>query len=129
MQKAVLAARIVLGLIFLVFGANYFLHFIELPPPNEAAGAFMGALAATGYMFPLVKLVEIVGGILLLAGAYVPLALALLAPIVVNIFLLHALLDNGGLPLGVLVLVLEAYLAWAYRDSFKGMLDMRARPF
>ena len=128
MQKAVLAARIVLGLIFVVFSANYVLHFVELPPPNEAAGAFMGALAATGYMFPVVKLVEFVGGALLLAGAYVPLALVLLAPIVVNIVLLHVLLDTGGLPLGILVLVLEVYLAWAYRDSFQGVLEMRARP-
>ncbi len=128
MQKAVLAARLVFGFIFAFFGANHFLHIVELPPPNEAALAFMGALGATGYMWPAIKLVEIAAGVLLLAGLYVPLALVLLAPIVVNIVLLHVFLDTGGLPMGILILVLQVFLAWAYRDSWVGILDMRAQP-
>ncbi len=126
MSKAVLIARILLGLIFVVFSANYVLHFIPVEA-NDAAGAFMGALGATGYMWPVIKLIEFVSGAMLLAGFGVPLALVLLAPIVVNIVLLHVFLDTAGLPVAILVLALEAFLAWAYCDSWKGVLDFRAK--
>ena len=86
------AARIFLGLIFFVFGLNGFLQFMPQPPQPEAAGAFIGALAATGYMFPLIKGTEVVAGLLLLSGRFVPLALTLLAPIIVNIALFHTVL-------------------------------------
>ncbi len=128
MSKAVLIARILLGLIFVVFSANYFLGLFELPPPNDAAMAFMGALADTGYMMPLVKILELVPGLMLLAGFGVPLALVLLAPIVVNIVLVHVFLDTGGLPMAIIILVLQVFLAWAYRDSFKGVLNFTAKP-
>lgn len=127
MQKAVLVARILLGLVFVVFSANYVLHFIPVEA-NDDAMAFMGALGATGYMWPVIKLVEFVSGALLLAGVFVPLALVLLAPIVVNIVLLHVFLDTAGLPVAILVLVLQVFLAWSYRDSFAGVLDMHAKP-
>ena len=127
MSKAVLIARILLGLIFVVFGANYFLHFIPIQP-SESAGAFMGALTDTGYMWPAIKLTEIVGGAMLLGGFGVPLALVLLAPIIVNIVLLHVFLDTAGLPVAILVLVLEVFLARAYWGSFKGVLNMSAKP-
>ena len=127
MQKAVPVARILLGLVFVVFSVNYVLKFIPIEA-NEAAGAFFGALGATGYMWPAIKIVEFVSGVLLLAGAYVPLALVLLAPIIVNIVLLHVFLDTAGLPVAILVLVLELFLAWSYRDAFQGVLAMRAKP-
>ena len=128
MQKASVVARVVLGLIFAVFAANYFLHLFELPPPNEQGGAFMGALMGTGYVFPVIKVVELVAGVLLIVGVLVPLSLTLLAPIVVNIVLFHLILDPGGMPLGILILVLELFLAWAYRESFRGVLELRANP-
>ena len=128
MQKAVLGARIVLGLIFFVFGLNYFGKFLPLPELSEPAGAFMGALAASGYMFPLVKITEIVGGLMLLVGMYVPLALILLAPIVVNIFLFHLFLDPAGMAISVLLVALEGFLAWAYCDSYSGVLKAKATP-
>lgn len=127
MQKAVPVARILLGLIFVVFSANYVLHFIPVQV-NEAGGKLMGAFVETGYMLPAVKLVEFVSGAMLLAGAWVPLALILLAPVVVNIVLFHLFLDTSGMPVTILVLVLEVFLAWAYRDAFKGVLAMKARP-
>ena len=127
MQKAVLIARILLGLVFVVFSANYVLEFID-PGPNEAAGAFMGALAATGYMFPVIKLVEFIVGVCLLVGRYVPFALTILAPITINIVLLHIFLDTAGLPIAIVILVLHVYLAWAYKSSFKGVCDMNAQP-
>src|SRR5579859_1765268 len=103
------ASRILLGLIFFVFGLNGFLQFIPQPPMPAQAGAFMGGLAAAGYMFPLIKGVEVVGGALLLSNRYVPLALAIIAPNVVNIVLFHSLLAPGGLGVAVTVLALEIF--------------------
>ena len=120
-----LAAHVLLGLIFFVFGLNGFLQFLPMPPLPEPAGNFMGALAATGYFFPVLKLVEVVAGALLLARRFVPLALLLLAPIVVQIFLFHAVLTPGleNLVLPVLIVALEAYLGFVvYKDSFRPVL-------
>ena len=127
MQKAVPIARILLGLIFVVFSANYVLKFIPVET-NEAGGAFLGALSATGYMLPTVKLVEFAAGVMLLAGVLVPLALLLLAPIVVNITFFHLFLDPAGMPVTILVLVLQIFLAWSYRGSFRNVLAMKAKP-
>ncbi len=121
-------ARILLGLVFVVFGLNGFLHFIPAPPPPESAAAFIGGLFSAAYMLPLVKGVEVVGGAMLLANRFVPLALALLAPNVVNIVLFHAFLAPGGLVLALLVLALELYLAWSYRDVYRPMLAAHAQP-
>jgi uncharacterized membrane protein YphA (DoxX/SURF4 family) len=128
LPKLATAARIVLGLIFFVFGLNGFLHFLPQPPPPPAAGAFAGALFATGYFFPLLKSIEVASGALLLAGLFVPLALTLLAPIIVNIVAFHLFLAPGNYPLVGLVLACELYLAWAYRAAFAPMLARRAQP-
>lgn len=119
-------ARVLLGLVFFVFGLNGFLQFLPQPPVPAPAGAFMGALAATGYFFPLLKGVEVVAGALLLANRFVPLALAVLAPVVVHIVAFHTFLAPGGLPIALLVLALELYLAWVYRRAFRPMLASRA---
>ncbi len=126
-QKLPVAARLLLGLIFFVFGLNGFLHFLPQPAPPPAAGAFFGALYATGYMLPLLKTTEVVAGALLLSGLFVPLALVLLAPIIVNITAFHAFLAPGNWPLVGLVLASELFLAWSYRGSFAPMLRARAR--
>jgi uncharacterized membrane protein YphA (DoxX/SURF4 family) len=119
------AVRIFLGLVFTVFGLNFFLHFVPMPPPPPVAGAFMGALLASGYLFPLLKATEIVAGLLLLRGRFVPLALTLLAPIIVNIVGFHLFLAPAGLPLAVVVLAAELYLARSYRAAFGSMLQAR----
>jgi hypothetical protein len=126
-NKVIIVSRVVLGLIFFIFGLNGFFAFLPQPPMPEAAGAFAGALAATGYMFPLLKSVEVASGILLLANRYVPLALVLLAPVVVNIVGFHLFLapPNG---VTALVLGLELVLAWAYRDHFRSVLIRNAMP-
>lgn len=121
------AARLLLGLLFTVFGLNGFLHFLPSPPLTEAGGAFLGALGAAGYMFPLIKGTEVLAGILLLSNRYVPLALTLLAPVVVNIFAFHAFL-SPGLALPAVIAALEVFLAWSYRDSFRGVLTAQATP-
>ncbi len=122
------AARIVLGLVFFVFGLNFFFHFIPQPPMPEAAGAFAGAMFATGYIFQLLKVIEVVAGVLLLSGFFVPLALALLAPVVVNIFFFHAVLAPAGITVPIVCLALEVYLAWAYRSAFRPMLQSKVAP-
>src|SRR5579859_6322 len=91
------ATRLLLGVVFLVFGLNGFLGFIPQPPMPEKAGTLMSAFAGTGYMFPLIKGVEVIAGALLLSNRFVPLALVILAPNVVNIVLFHAVLAPGGL--------------------------------
>ncbi len=127
MSKAIVAARIVLGLIFFVFGLNGFLGFIPQPPMEGGAAAFMGALAATGYMFPLIKGTEVVAGLLLLGNRYVPLALVLLAPVVVNIVAFHTVLAPPN-PVTFMIVGLLGFLAWAYRDSYQGVLSAKASP-
>jgi len=121
-------ARLFLGLVFTVFGLNGFLHFLPMPPAPPAALAFLGALAGSGYMFPLIKGTEVVAGLLLLGNRFVPLALTLLAPVIVNIVLYHAVLAPAGLGIPLLVLLAEIYVAWAYRDAFAPMLQARVAP-
>ena len=118
-------ARTVLGLAFLVCGLNGFLQFLPQPPMSGPAGDFAGAMAATGYLFPLVKGIEVMTGVLLLVDRYVPLALTILAPVVVNIVAFHAFLAPAGLVLPLVLTALGVYLAYAHRDSFAPVLRAR----
>jgi uncharacterized membrane protein YphA (DoxX/SURF4 family) len=124
-QHVPTAARLFLGLVFTVFGLNFFLHFLPMPAAPPRAAAFAGALFASGYFFPLLKTTEVVAGILLLTGRFVPLALAVLAPIVVNIVGFHLFLEPSGLPVPLAVLAAEIFLGWSYRASFAPMLRAR----
>ena len=126
-SRSVTAARVVLGVVFVVFGLNGFLHFLPQPPPPPGALAFMGGLASTGYFFPLLKATEVVGGALLLAG-FVPIALTLLAPIIVNIVAFHAFLAPGNWPVVGIVLASEIYLAIVHRASFAPLFARSRRP-
>ncbi len=112
MKKLPLVARLFLGLVFFVFGLNGFFQFIPMPPMPEKAGAMMAGLAGSGYFFPLLKGTETLGGLLLLIGAFVPLTLVVLAPIILNIFLFHAFLAPSGLALPILMGIVEIYLAF-----------------
>ncbi len=128
LSKVPTAARILLGLIFVVFGLNGFLGFLPMPPMPEAAGTFLGALVGSGYLMMLVKATEVAVGVLLLANRFVPLALAIIAPVVVNIVLFHAFLAPAGMVLPLVVLALELTLAWSYRDAFAPMLRAKTEP-
>ena len=121
MSKLPLIARIILGLIFTVFSINFFVPFLPMPEPTPEAGAFLGALMDSGYMFYFIKIVELVGGIMLLIGFCVPFALVLLAPIVVNIFLFHIFLDPAGFMMGLFIFLLEFYLLYHYRSVFSNI--------
>jgi hypothetical protein len=123
------AGRVLLGLIFVVFGLNGFLNFLPRPTTlPEGAVAFAGALMKTGYLFPLLKGTEVIVGALLLSNRFVPLALAVIAPVVINIFAFHAFLAPSGVGLAVLIVALEVYLAWSYRSAYRRMLAMRVTP-
>ena len=128
MKFAVIGARVLLGLIFVVFGLNGFFNFIPTPEMNESAGSLMGAFVATGYFMLIVKLVEVVSGLMILTGRFVPLGLILLAPVSVHILLFHIFLDQGGLPMAIFIVVMQLFLAWTYRDSFSGVLQANAKP-
>lgn len=111
-------ARILLGLIFTVFGLNGFLHFLPMPPMSGPPAEFFGALFHTGYMIRLIFADQVLGGVLLLIGLAVPFALLILAPVVVNIFLFHFFLAPSGLPLASIVVILEVFLAWTYWERY-----------
>lgn len=128
MKFTVIAARVLLGLIFVVFGLNGFFNFIQPPEMNDTARTFMGALAGTGYFMIVVKLVEVVSGLMILTGRFLPLGLILLAPVSVNILLFHIFLDPSTLAMAVIIVVMQLFLAWAYRDSFSSVLQANAVP-
>jgi putative oxidoreductase len=123
MRIVAIVARILLGLVFFVFGLNGFLHFIPNPPPTPAAGAFFGALIATRYMFALIFGAQVIGGALLLCGFLVPFALVILAPVIVNIVAFHIFLSPAQLPMAFVVALLELILAWHYRAAFAPLFD------
>ena len=119
MNKAKLAARLVFGLLWVVFSLNFFFHFLPQPPPTEAGLKFLMGLMTNPYLFPLMKVIELAVGVMLLANIAVPLALVLIAPISVNIILYHAVLDPAGMAIALLVVGLNLFLGLAYFDSYK----------
>lgn len=124
MKIAFTIARILLGLLFTVFGLNGFLHFIPMQPPTGLAGQYMGALFVSHYLV-VVFLLQLVSGLLLLANRYVPLALLLLGPVVVNIVLFHSLLAPEGLPMAFVATVLWLLVFAGVRKAFTGVFVAR----
>ncbi len=118
MRVARLTARILLGIIFLVFGLNGFFHFLPQPPMGGPPANFFGALYATHYMLPLIFATQTIGAILLLIGAAVPFALLILAPVIVNILAFHLAMAPAAIGPGLVATVLELFLAWTYREKF-----------
>jgi hypothetical protein len=123
-------ARILMGLPLFIFGLNGFLNFIPQPktPLPEGAAAFAGALFNSGYMMQLIGATLLIVGALLLSNRFVPLALALFAPFIVNSLAFHIFLERTGLPMAVIFLAFELYLAWAYRAAYRPMLAARVTP-
>jgi hypothetical protein len=123
-------ARYVMGVPLVIFGLNGFLNFIPPPktPMAPPAMAFAGALMATGYMMPLIGITLLVVGLTLVSNRFVPLGLALFAPFIANSLCFHFFLEHTGLPMAGVFLLLELYLAWAYRMAFFTMLAARVQP-
>ena len=125
--------RLVLGSIFLFYGLDAYFHFMPVTNVSDSAGEFIAALINSGYLWTLTKVGETVGGLMLLTNFYVPLALVLLAPIVVNIFCFHLFMNPAGwaigiYPVGVTIVVAELLLAWFYREYFQSLFVRSAIP-
>ena len=124
MKIVTIIARILLGLIFVFFGSNGFLHFLPMPPlPQGVTGEYLHAFFASGYVY-VISGFQVAGGLLLLIGRFVPLGLTILAAIIVNIWVFHLLMAPEGLPPAVVVTILELFLVWSYRDRFAGILRL-----
>lgn len=123
-------ARILMGLAFTVFGLNGFFHFIPEPktPMPEGAAAFAGGLMKSGYMFPMIMGTQLLVGILLLINRFVPLALVLIIPVLVNIIAFHIFLQPAGIVPGAVLMLIELYLAWCHRSAYRPLLTARATP-
>lgn len=117
-------AQYLAGVIFLVFGLNGFLHFIPFPPPSGVAGQFMGALFVSHYLMVIFAF-QVIAGVLLLVNRYVPLAVAVLAPVIVNILCFHALMAPSGLPLAAFIAVLWTLVFVDVRPAFSGLFQSR----
>jgi len=122
MKIATIIARVLLGLMFVVFGSNVFFHFIPMPPQKPSlATDFSKALMESNYVY-VVGFLQVAGGLLILIGRYVPLGLMLLGPVIVNILLFHIFLEPTGLPMAIVVSTIALFLLWRYRASFAGLV-------
>lgn len=120
------AARIFLGLIYFVFGLNFFFQFLGTPPASSGqAETFISGLFISGYFFPVLKGIEVVAGLALILGGFVPLALVILMPISINIFLFHVFLTEDVV-VSILIVALNLYTAWMYRDHYKPLFQQKA---
>lgn len=121
MKIATTIARVLLGLVFVVFGSNAFLHFIPTPPMPGPGGAFITAMMDTGYM-KVVASCQVAGGLILLLGRFIPLGLTLLSPVIVNILCFHIFMEHTGWQVASVVAALALFLFWRHRANFAGLL-------
>ena len=128
MKIAMIIVRTLMGLLFLFASTAYFFSLVQPPPMEGANKLFNEGLAASGYFFTLLKVTELVCAILLLTGMFVPLALVILSPIIINIFMVHLFLEPNGLPVAIVVVVMQIFLAYCYRDAFKPLLTPKYEP-
>ena len=126
MRTTSVIARYLEGVIFLVMGLNGFLHFIPFPPPAGVAGQFMDALYVSHYLWVIFAF-QVIAAVLLLVNRCVPLAVAVLAPVIVNILVFHALMAPSGLPLALFVAVLWAVIFIDVRPAFAALFQSRSQ--
>jgi uncharacterized membrane protein YphA (DoxX/SURF4 family) len=122
MDKAKMIVRLLLGVMMVVFGLNKFLNFMPAFELAEPAQNFLGALVDSGYIMTIVAIVEIVTGVLLLANKFVPLALVILFPIMLNAFLFHLFLDLKGIPGALVAVAMNVFLFFAYKSKYDELL-------
>ncbi len=122
----VIIARSLLGFIYLVFGLDYFFHFIPYQPLHTGKpGALVAGLKGTGYIYPMMKMIQILGGLSLLFDRYAPFSAVVLFPISLNVLLFHTLLVPSGWLMGVTLMVPYIFLGWAYRKYYSGMFTAK----
>jgi len=126
-SMATVAARLLLGFVFFGFGLNGLLHLFPLPPAQGAAALFINGLVASRYFFPLLFAIYVFTGTALVIGRFVPLALTVLAPVIVNVAVMHLFLPSSlaEIILAALVTILEISLAWSYRSAFRPLFRER----
>ncbi len=127
MKIAALVARYLLGIMFFVFGLNGFLHFIPQPPPTGLALQYFSVMSGS-HIMSVVFLIQLIGGVLLLAGRFVPLALVLLGPVIANILLYHLTMDIKGIPPGLVAFILWLVVFYSVRSAFAGVFAARVDP-
>ena len=131
MKIAMIIVRTLMGLLFIFSAVVYFLMVFgvfPMPPLEGTIKTFNEGLAASGYFFTLLKVTELVCGILLVTGRFVPLALVILSPIIVNILFVHVFLDRSTLPVAVVLVLANIFLAYCYRDAFRPLLTSKYTP-
>ena len=128
MKSVSTTARYLLGFLFTVFGLNGFFHFLPQPPPSSPlALQFLGAVSASHYMV-LIFLLQLIAGVLLLIGRFVPLALTVLAAIITNILLYHVTMDPKDIGIGLFAAILWVLVFLGYRTSFRALLSSHPEP-
>ena len=125
MKIAVIIVRTLMGLLFLFASIVYFLNLFPQPELAGNTKTFMDGVNATRYLMPLIKITEFLCGIAFVSGYFVTLATVVIAPIIVNIFLFHAFVDPSGLPVSVFLGLANIFLAYAYWDKFKPLLEAK----
>jgi uncharacterized membrane protein YphA (DoxX/SURF4 family) len=125
MKIATIIVRVLVGLLFIFASIAFFLSNGNQPPLEGNMKTFMEGLVASGYFLTLLKVTELICGIALVVGRFVPLALVILAPIVVNIFFVHTFLEKSGLPIAIFLVLANLFLAYAYFDKFKPLLEAK----
>jgi putative oxidoreductase len=122
MKIAVIIVRVLMGLLFLFSSVTYLFNLIPVPPMEGDMKTFSEGLAASGYLMTLIKVTELICSLALISGFFVPLALVILFPIIVNIFFVHLMLAPEGMPVAIFLLLASLFLAYAKRDHYKGLL-------
>lgn len=125
MKIAVIIVRTLMGLLFLFGSISYFFNLVPTPELSGNVKLFMDGMIATGYMLPLIKAVELVCGVSFVTGRFVPLATILISPIIVNIFLFHAYVDPSGVVVGALLVLGNAFLAYADWGKYRSVLTAK----
>ena len=125
MKTAALIIRVLMGLLLIFASVTFFLNLIQPPPMTGDIKTFNEGLAASGYLFTLLKFTELVCGIAFVTGRYVPLASVVIAPVIVNIFFVHLFLAPEGLPVAIFLVLGNLFLAYAYWDKFKPLLEAK----
>lgn len=126
MKTAILICRILLGLLYFVFGLNQFFHFIPMTPPTGDAGVFFTGMVASVYLIPLMGFFQTACGLCLLINKYVPLALLVIMPITLNILMFHIFLVPAGLGMAVAITGISVFLMYAYRVYYQHLKNANA---
>jgi uncharacterized membrane protein YphA (DoxX/SURF4 family) len=127
MKIAMIIVRTLMGLLFIFASVVVLLNLMGPPPefPNEIARKFNEGLFAPAYFIKLLKITELLCGIAFVVGRYVPLATVVIAPVIINIFMYHAFVDTSGLPVAIFLVASNIFIAYSYRDHYRGLLAAR----